>query len=223
MLGETGRTLLQKTLGPIAARMPHVNPNVVTVSAFFLSVLAGGVFALTDRSPLYFLLAAGLGCVYGFLDALDGVLARMHGKETPWGDFLDHSLDRLSALFALGGLTLTRHCNDRLVLLLMIGTLFHGYLGTQIEASFHRRIYRGLGIAESIGLVIVYSITAFAVRAAGLPFYFREPVTGRVLSVTDTFIIATLPLVVLGAIQRFRIAREISRDPGAAGAEEGRS
>jgi hypothetical protein len=34
-----------------------------------------------------------------------------------------------------------------------------------------------------------------------------------VLSVTDTFIIAGLPLVVLGAIQRFRIARELSREP----------
>jgi phosphatidylglycerophosphate synthase len=211
MLAETGRHAAQRILGPLAARLPHVNPNALTVAGLGVSCVAGVAFALSDRSPIFFLVAAFCGCVYGTLDALDGILARVHGKETAWGDFLDHSLDRLSALVALGGLALSGHSNDRLVLLLMLGTLFHGFLGTQIEASFHRRVYRGLGIAESIALVIVYSVTAFSIRTLGLPFRFREPLTGHVLSVTDTFILASLPLVALGAIQRFRIARDVAR------------
>jgi phosphatidylglycerophosphate synthase len=212
MLAETGRSVVQKLLGPVAARLPNLSPNAVTLAALGVALGAGAALALTDQSPYFFLAAAALGTVYGLLDALDGVLARMHGKQSAWGDFLDHSVDRLSALFALGGLTLARHCNDRLGLVLMVGTLFHGFLGTQIQASFRRRVYRGLGIAESIGLVIFYSLTAFAIRELGLPFYFRDPFTGSILSVTDTFILAGLPLIVVGTIQRFAIARDLARE-----------
>lgn len=212
MLAESGRDLVQRALEPIALRLPNVNPNAITAAGLGVAVLSAFSFYMTDRSPLWFLVAAGLAALYGFLDALDGVIARTHGKSTPWGDFLDHSFDRLSALFALGGLTLTRHLDDRLGLLVMLGTLYHGFLGTQMEASFGGRVYRGIGIAEAIALNIVYSLTSFAIHLLGLPFRFQEPFTGAVLSVTDTFAVFCMPLIVIGTIQRFVIASRLGGD-----------
>ncbi len=226
MLADSGRDLLTRTLGPIAARFPNLNPNVVTGLGFFVSILGGVAFALTDRHPAFFLVAALLGVLYGFLDALDGVLARLHGKTTMWGDFLDHSLDRLSALVALGGLTLTAHLNDVLGLLLMLGTLYQGFLGTQLSASFGSRVYAGVGIAEGVAFALLYGITAFTFHALGQPFYYIDPLYGYRLSVTDTFALCGLPLIVIGTVQRFAIARALARElegPGSAAAAPGRA
>jgi phosphatidylglycerophosphate synthase len=211
MLADTGRDLVAQALEPLAARLPNVSPNAVTAAGFVVSILGGTAYYFTDRSPTFFLVAAGLAIAYGFLDAFDGVLARVHCKESPWGDFLDHALDRLSAMVALAGLTLTEHLDDRLGLLLMLGTLYHGFLGTQLEASFGGRVYRGLGIAEALLFNLVYNVTAYAIAVYGLPFWYREPWTGRVLSVSDTFALACFPLLAIGICQRFWIARELAR------------
>ena len=213
MNADSGRLLVQRALSPLAARLTFVSPNALTWTGLGVAVLGGTSFALSDRSPVFFLTAIALGILYGFLDALDGLVARIHKKESAWGDFLDHTFDRLAAIVAIAGLTLARHCNDRLGLVLMLGTLFHGFLGTQIEASFGRRVYQGVGIAESIALVFFYGITAFAIRVLDLPFYFREPLTGIVLSVTDVFILASFPLMVVGSVQRFLIGHDLASRP----------
>src|SRR5687768_4342150 len=141
MFSQTGRELVYRTLSPLAARMAHVDPNTLTLGGFGVAILAGLAFAFTDEYPFLFLVAAALTLLFGFIDALDGVVARTNGKTSLFGDFLDHTLDRLSGLVALAGLALADHTNDRLVLLLMLGTLWHGFLGTQIEASFGTRSY----------------------------------------------------------------------------------
>jgi archaetidylinositol phosphate synthase len=216
MLAEAGRGLLARTIAPLAARFPHVNPNHLTLLGLVISCMAGYAFYLTDRHPVFFLVAAGLGVVFGIVDALDGAIARAHGKTSAWGDFLDHTCDRAAALIALGGLALSQHVNRTLILVLMLGTLWHGYLGTQMQASFGRRFYRGVGIAESILFAIVYSLTAYAVQAAGWPFYFhlREPLTGADLrvSVSDCFAIMALPLIAIGTVQRFLLGRALARE-----------
>jgi phosphatidylglycerophosphate synthase len=213
MLADTGRDLVARTLGPVAERIPNVHPNAITLAAFTVSIISGFAFYLTDRHPAFFLVTAGLAATYGFLDALDGLVARMHGKATPFGDFLDHALDRLSALIAFGGITLTSHCNDVLGLLIMLGMLYHGFLGTQMEASFGFRVYRGLGIAEAILINIVYSLTCFTILVTGLPFAYDLPILGSTvrLTVTDTFILLALPLIAVGTIQRFLIALDLGR------------
>lgn len=212
MLADVGRDLIHRALGPIAARLPHVNPNVLTVCGFGMALLGGYTFYLTDRHPIFFLVAAGIGCIYGLLDAFDGMIARTHGKTTAFGDFLDHSLDRAAGLAALGGLAAAKHTNDVLMLLLMLATLWHGFLGTQMEASFGSRVYRGVGIAESLLFALVYTLTAFVVQAAGLPFFFREPLTGATLSVSDAFAILGLGVVAIGTYQRFAIARALGEE-----------
>src|SRR5438105_647951 len=122
MFADAGRGLLNRLLGPVALRMPHVSPNTLTAAGLGVAALAGLCFYLAGSHPICFLLAALLGLAYGLFDALDGIVARTHGKETAFGDFLDHTFDRLAAMIALTGLALSGHANPTLVLILMLGT-----------------------------------------------------------------------------------------------------
>ncbi|MDP6785691.1 MAG: CDP-alcohol phosphatidyltransferase family protein [Alphaproteobacteria bacterium] len=75
----------------------HVSANQVTVAGVLLNVVAA-VLIVADQPVLagLFFLAGGV------LDLLDGVLARLAKMATPFGAFLDSTLDRVSegVLFA---------------------------------------------------------------------------------------------------------------------------
>jgi phosphatidylglycerophosphate synthase len=212
MLAGATRGHVDRWLRPLAARLGGVAPGALTAAGLLAAAGGAASFALSDGHPAWFLAAAGLGLLWSVLDLLDGAVARLHGQESPWGDFADHASDRLASLLALGGLAWAEHSSDAPVLLLMVATLYQGYLGTQIQASFGRRSYEGMGMAESIAFTFLYCATAFGVRAAGLPFDFEAPLLGRRVTVTDAFVLAGLPIVALGCVQRVRLARRLARE-----------
>lgn len=88
--------LLNRIVGLLAAR--KVTPNQLTLGGLGLNLLAGWVYSV----GLFFLggtllLFAGLG------DLLDGPLARLTGKTSRFGAFLDSTVDRYSDFFIFGG------------------------------------------------------------------------------------------------------------------------
>lgn len=100
MLGNHGRSITKSIFTPPArllARM-GVTPNMVTIAGTVASI-AIAVIAL----PLGYVWqgAIALGVVL-FCDSVDGTLARMTTGGTPFGAFLDSTLDRLAdgAVFA---------------------------------------------------------------------------------------------------------------------------
>ena len=86
-LKEAGRALLAPIINALAAA--GVTPNAVTVAGFVLVAVASIV--IWQRS---FLLGAVILAVGAGLDAIDGGLARARGGGTPFGGFLDSTLDR---------------------------------------------------------------------------------------------------------------------------------
>src|ERR1043165_6875735 len=77
----------------------HINPNVLTVIGVALNVGCGLLFGL----GLFF--AAGIALIVANLfDMLDGQVARLSGRVTRFGGFLDSSLDRLSDMVVFVGL-----------------------------------------------------------------------------------------------------------------------
>ena len=77
-----------------------VTPHQLTLGGLALNFIAGWVF-MAGLLPLggILLLIAGLG------DMLDGPLARVSGRASRFGAFLDSVVDRYSDLFVFGGLT----------------------------------------------------------------------------------------------------------------------
>ncbi len=77
----------------------HINPNILTVIGVALNVGCGVLFGLGS------FFSAGIALVVANLfDMLDGQVARLSGRVTRFGGFLDSSLDRLSDMVVFVGL-----------------------------------------------------------------------------------------------------------------------
>ena len=132
-----------------------ITPNALTVMGFLVSAGAGVLIALG-----YFL-AGGLVVLFaGAFDLMDGPVARVTGKTSRFGGFLDSTLDRLSEGAVLAGILAYYAYNE--------GTweslLAYGCFVGSVMVSYLRARAEGLGVKCEVGLftrverVIVMSI-----------------------------------------------------------------
>jgi CDP-diacylglycerol--glycerol-3-phosphate 3-phosphatidyltransferase len=85
----------------------RVTPNALTVSGVSLCIVGSVCVWFEYRNELLaFWLGAALFLIGSILDILDGALARAGGKSTPFGSFLDSTLDRVGEGFMLGAVAL---------------------------------------------------------------------------------------------------------------------
>jgi len=145
----------------------HVNPNAVSWTAFVAAVGAGIAFYLGDRGFLG--VALLLILVNSYLDALDGKIAKMAGKASARGDFLDHVLDRYADVFMLGGVAFNAMYSRLSVgTLALLGVLLTSYMGTQAQAVGQGRAYGGiLGRADRLVLLFVGGLIQWIVAPSG--------------------------------------------------------
>ena len=105
-------------------------------------------------------------CILGnaLFDALDGKVAKITGKTSKRGDFLDHVLDRYADVFIIGGIMLSVHCDWVIGLLALLGVIFASYMGTQAQALGCGRDYGGiLGRADRLVILIIVPLIQFVV------------------------------------------------------------
>jgi archaetidylinositol phosphate synthase len=160
------RPLATRALGPFvsAADAVGLTPNGVSVVAFVAAVAAGGAFLVA--SPLAYALGAVLVFLNGWLDLVDGALAREQGVASDAGDFLDHVLDRYADIVIIAGLAagIGRY---GLGFAAVTGVVMTSYLGTQIQAVGLGRAYGGLvGRADRLALIGVAAVVAAVTRTA---------------------------------------------------------
>src|SRR2546421_6367871 len=100
--GPTTQELMRERL--IESRL---TPNTISLTGFVLNVVAAVL--IVDRM----FVLAGLAFIVGsVMDTLDGRYSRMSGKGTPFGAFLDSTLDRLEegiVLIAVAAYFASRH------------------------------------------------------------------------------------------------------------------
>jgi len=98
----------------------------------------------------------------GVLDALDGALARHQGVAGPYGDFLDHTIDRVvdvGLLIAIG-MNATFVSDPSSGAVAAVLTLFGSYMGTQAQSVGLDRIYGGFGRADRMVLTMACLVAA---------------------------------------------------------------
>jgi archaetidylinositol phosphate synthase len=157
------RPLADRVLDPMVAAADRVGltPDGVSVVAFGFAVAAAAGFYLA--TPLGYLLGALCVLANGWLDLLDGALARTQNVDSRAGDLLDHVLDRYADVVLVVGLAagVGRY---GLGLLAVTGVLMTSYLGTQIQAVGLGREYGGLvGRADRLALVGITGVVAAVV------------------------------------------------------------
>lgn len=145
MLSEAARKYSRVFLEPMARFISAtgVSPNVITVIGFLLMV---GVAAVLAWGHL--LLGGILITAVALFDAVDGTLARMMGRTSRFGAFLDSTLDRFSeAVIFLGLFIYLSGQNQKLELLLIYATVVGSLM-----VSYARARAEGIGIPLKEGL-----------------------------------------------------------------------
>ncbi len=137
----------RKILKPLAIFLAKtgIHPNFITLLSFMLT--SGGIIWILLKKPiiafLWFLITAPL-------DAVDGYVARISGRTTKFGAFLDSTLDRVSdSLLFLSFIYVFRW--DTLILTLSAASLISSYL-----ISYTRARVEGLGGELKEGLMSRY-------------------------------------------------------------------
>ncbi len=105
-IGEGSRWLLDRIVGAVAAT--GINPNLLTFLGMLVNLWAAVSFARGQ-----FRLAAAIIFLAGFLDILDGQVARREGRVTAFGAFFDSTLDRYSDMALYMGLLVYYAVNGR--------------------------------------------------------------------------------------------------------------
>jgi len=134
-----------------------LTPDAVSGVAFGLAVAAGLTFA---AGGTWYLLGAACILANGWLDLVDGALARELETASPAGDLVDHVLDRYADVIIIAGLS-AGVGQYALGFAAVVGVLLTSYLGTQAQAVGAGRDYGGLlGRADRLALVGVAAVLA---------------------------------------------------------------
>ncbi|MCX8066411.1 MAG: CDP-alcohol phosphatidyltransferase family protein [Anaerolineae bacterium] len=173
-LAEWARDAAQVVTVPIARVLARwkVHPNTLTLLGGLLSIAVGGVLASGRLTLGGWLLA-----ITAPLDALDGALARLTGRTTRFGAFLDSTLDRVSEgvlLICLAAHYLWQGATTEVLLafLTLIGSNLVSYVRARAEANGYpckvglfTRMERIAVL--SIGLILGYPTIALWILAVG--------------------------------------------------------
>ena len=162
------RPVANRTLEPwvdVSDRL-GLTPNAVSAVAFVVAIGAAIAYYLGGTAPVWYVLASTLVALNGWLDLLDGALARRQGVDSRAGDLLDHVLDRYADIVIVAGLAagVGRY---GLGLAAVTGVLMTSYLGTQSQAVGLDRAYGGLvGRADRLAIIGLVGYLAVVVRAS---------------------------------------------------------
>jgi len=165
MVLDNQRDNVDPLLNRFANLFIHFNPNILSLISLIFAFLAGVFFYFSspafELNNFYLFFAALFVFLNGFFDAIDGKVAKLTGKKSVKGDFIDHAFDRFSDVLILGGLALSPWCRDQYVigLIAVAGMLLTSYMGTQSQAVGAKRNYSGLlGRADRLVILIIAPI-----------------------------------------------------------------
>ncbi len=184
--GPTTQELMRDRL--IESRL---TPNAISLTGFALNLAAAGLVV----GRMFFL--AGVAFIVGsVMDTLDGRYSRMSGKGTPFGAFLDSTLDRLEegiVLTAVGAYFAARHNQVAVaaVVAAVLGSLMVSYTRARAEA---------LGVACKVGLatrpVRVVILSAGLVFAKGASLGHFELLAPAVYVLAGLTVLTTIQRIV---------------------------
>ncbi|YAL81845.1 phosphatidylinositol phosphate synthase [Dermacoccaceae bacterium W4C1] len=147
MLNRFARALFTRLFTPVARFLLKlgISPDVVTLVGTF-GVCAG---ALVFYPRGEFLIGTLVITAFVFSDTLDGTMARLSGRSSKWGAYLDSTLDRVGDAAIFGGLVLYYAGDgaDTLMAALALACLILGSV-----VSYSKARAEGLGMTANVGI-----------------------------------------------------------------------
>lgn len=166
MLGKLRELVdeLTKPFGELIASL-GISPNILSVFGLLINGISMVAFFQNKL-----LLASILVLVGGFLDLVDGLVARLSRKESIFGGILDSTLDRFSDFFLLIGMGAAmpeENLRWGLVALAIHASLMPSYVRARAKGEGLSEVTVGI-VERPERLIIIAVSAAFNVLKAGL-------------------------------------------------------
>jgi len=137
-----------------------VTPNMLTALGVLLASITAYTYTLVPVNNAYLVFSGVLIIVSGFVDAIDGVLARSTGKVTRFGGFFDSVADRYSDAIIYTGIIVAGLCNQLIGLITLFASMLVSY--ARARAEMEGVNMAGIGLAERAERMTFLSLCSIA-------------------------------------------------------------
>jgi phosphatidylinositol phosphate synthase len=173
----------------------RLTPNAISITGLVLNAVA----AVLVWQELY--IAGGIAFIVGSVcDTMDGRYSRMSGKASPFGAFLDSTLDRVEegVVLAAVGIHFSRDGNDVAVAATVLAVL------ASLMVSYTRARAEALGVECKVGLAD--RAVRVVILSAGLVF-------GGLWHVIDVAVYVLAVLSIFTVLQRiWHVRKQLTRE-----------
>lgn len=159
MLDTHARKWVQPAIGYTAKQLLSwgLTANQVTWTAFVIGATTG--LFIYWNMPI---VAVLLLWISGYLDAVDGSMARISNRTSPWGTLLDITFDRIVELSVIIGLA-ARYPDARFLLILLTASIVFSMtifltVGALTEKKGIKSFYYQAGVAERTEGFILFTL-----------------------------------------------------------------
>ncbi|MFQ6096007.1 MAG: archaetidylinositol phosphate synthase [Candidatus Bathyarchaeia archaeon] len=142
-----------------------LTPNQISALGLTFAIISGLSYWLAGTTspnqywPIPMILAPIFVLISGFCDALDGALARLYGKTTVFGGFLDSLLDRYADSAIYIGIMMGGLCDIWWGAAALVGSLLVSYARARSEAAGVKM--ETVGIAERADRLLIIVSASF--------------------------------------------------------------
>jgi CDP-diacylglycerol--glycerol-3-phosphate 3-phosphatidyltransferase len=194
VIGSRLRPVAARVIDPVATGLLRLGltPDVVTALGTTLVV----VTALVAYPRGHLLGGTLLIALFVLADSLDGTMARLSGRSSAWGAFLDSTLDRIADAAIFAGLALWFVTQDDLLGVgLSLGALVLGQV-----VSYARARAEGLGAQAAVGIAerterLVVVLVAAGLVGAGLPSWVLVAAMGLIALASGVTVVQRMVVV----------------------------
>jgi CDP-diacylglycerol--glycerol-3-phosphate 3-phosphatidyltransferase len=167
MITERIGEVFSRPVERLVRTVAHISPDVLTITGLALNGVACACFAFAGGkdSVLPEVLRAGglVALVASVFDMLDGRVARLRGRETKFGAFLDSTMDRYSDMLLYMGLLILYARMERtgfmvLVWVAAFGSFMTSYARARAESLIPRCDVGFLERPERIVLIVIGAV-----------------------------------------------------------------
>ena len=168
MLTERIGEAFTRPLSGLVRAFAHVSPNVLTIVGLALNGVACALFALSGGKdyarPDLLRLGGVVTLAAAVFDMLDGRVARLRGRESSFGAYLDSTMDRYSEMVLYMGLLVLYARVDRTPLMVLcwvaaFGSFMTSYARARAESLIPRCPVGVVERPERIVLLVLGALT----------------------------------------------------------------